>query len=187
MGAHLREWVSRQADWCRSSPVAYRYTHRKQKSTRRGRTGGYNAEPIARRNFHVSPTCCLCRIVDRRARCRGRLPTHLSPEQDSEGESVPAGRGEGVLSRDAFRSCRCHRRDGVCRHKLFGPWKDTHDPTNHDDIIGLAPEFGQVNPLGYDDAKVGGTFLKIGVGELEKPKEEKYSFATKYKVVKLAE
>jgi len=72
-------------------------------------------------------------------------------------------------------------------HKLFGPWKDTHDPTNHDDIIGLAPEFGQVNPLGYDDAKVGGTFLKIGVGELEKPKEEKYSFATKYKVVKLAE
>ena len=40
------------------------------------------------------------------------------------------------------------------------------------------------SPLGYDDAKVGGTFLKIGVGELEKPKEEKYSFANKYKVVK---
>ena len=48
-------------------------------------------------------------------------------------------------------------------HKLFGPWKDAHDPTNHDDILGFAPEFGQEKPLGYDDAKAGGTFLKIGV------------------------
>jgi hypothetical protein len=72
-------------------------------------------------------------------------------------------------------------------HKLFGPWKDAHDPTHHDDIIGPAPEFGQEKPLGYDDAKAGGTFLKVGVGELAKPAEEKYSFATKYKVVKPAE
>jgi hypothetical protein len=69
-------------------------------------------------------------------------------------------------------------------HKIFGPWKDTHDPTNHDDIVGPCEEFGNQAPLGYDDAKVGETFLKIGVGELEKPKEAKYSFATKYKVVK---
>ena len=71
-------------------------------------------------------------------------------------------------------------------HKIFGPWKDTHDPTNHDDIIGPAEEFGIEKPLGYDDAKPGETFLKIGVGELEKPKEEKYSFAKKYKIVKPA-
>jgi hypothetical protein len=69
-------------------------------------------------------------------------------------------------------------------HKIFGPWKDKHDPTNHDDIIGPCDEFGIEKPLGYDEAKVGGTFLKIGVGELEKPKEEKYSFAKKYKIVK---
>lgn len=69
-------------------------------------------------------------------------------------------------------------------HKIFGPWKDKHDPTNHDDIVGPCEEFGIDSPLGYDEAKVGGTFLKIGVGELEKPKEEKYSFANKYKVVK---
>src|SRR5436305_4462087 len=69
-------------------------------------------------------------------------------------------------------------------HKIFGPWKDTHDPTNHDDIVGPCEEFGNQAPLGYDDAKVGETFLKIGVGELEKPKEPKYSFATKYKIVK---
>ena len=72
-------------------------------------------------------------------------------------------------------------------HKIFGPWKDKHDPTNHDDIVGPCEEFGIEKPLGYDDAKVGETFLKIGVGELEKPKEEKYSFAKKYKIVKPAE
>src|SRR5262245_7932444 len=69
-------------------------------------------------------------------------------------------------------------------HTIFGPWKDTHDPTNHDDIVGPCEEFGIEKPLGYDETKEGGTFLKIGVGELEKPKEEKYSFANKYKVVK---
>src|SRR5262245_23782958 len=69
-------------------------------------------------------------------------------------------------------------------HKIFGPWKDTHDPTNHDDIVGPCEEFGNQAPLGFDDAKVGETFLKIGVGELEKPKDAKYSFANKYKIVK---
>ncbi len=69
-------------------------------------------------------------------------------------------------------------------HKIFGPWKGSHDPTNHDDIVGPCDEFGIEKALGYDDAKVGGTFLKIGVGVLERPKEEKYSFANKYKVVK---
>jgi len=68
-------------------------------------------------------------------------------------------------------------------YKIFGPWKDKHDPTNHDDIIGPCEEFGIDTPLGYDDAKVGETFLKIGVGELKKPKEDKYSFANKYEVV----
>ena len=68
-------------------------------------------------------------------------------------------------------------------HKIFGPWKGSHDPTNHDDIVGPCDEFGIDTSLGYDEAKAGGTFLKIGVGELEKPKEAKYSFANKYKVV----
>lgn len=69
-------------------------------------------------------------------------------------------------------------------HKIFGPWKDSHDPTNHDDIVGPCDEFGIEKGLGYDDAKVGETFLKIGVGELEKPQEAQYSFANKYKIVK---
>lgn len=69
-------------------------------------------------------------------------------------------------------------------HTVFGPWKGRHDPDNHDDIVGPCDEFGIDSPLGYDAAQVGGTFLKIGVGELEKPKEARYSFANKYKVVK---
>jgi hypothetical protein len=68
-------------------------------------------------------------------------------------------------------------------HTLFGPWKDKHDPRNNDDITGPAEEFGMHSPLGYDEAAVGGRFVKIGVGELEKPKEDKYSFFTNYKVV----
>jgi hypothetical protein len=69
------------------------------------------------------------------------------------------------------------------RWKMFQSWKDKHDPTNNDDIIGPVIEFGNVSPLGYNEAKVGESFVKIGVGELLKPKEEKYSFFTNYKVV----
>lgn len=69
-------------------------------------------------------------------------------------------------------------------HKIFGPWKDTHDPTNHDDIVGPCEEFGMDDPLGYESAKVGDTFLKIGVGELVKPKEEKYRFFHNYTIAR---
>ncbi|CAN5229433.1 hypothetical protein BH11PLA2_BH11PLA2_21490 [soil metagenome] len=63
---------------------------------------------------------------------------------------------------------------------LFGPWKDTHDPASHDDITGPAEEFR--TPLGYDTAKVGETFLKLGVGTLIKPEEKAYRFAHKYAI-----
>ncbi len=72
------------------------------------------------------------------------------------------------------------------KHKLFGPWKGTHDPANNDDIVGPCEEFGSgfTGPLNYKDAKVGERFLKIGIGELEKPKEEKYQFYRNYKIAK---
>lgn len=65
-------------------------------------------------------------------------------------------------------------------HTLFGPWKDRHDPLGNDDITGPAEEFGMFDPLGYADAKPGGRFVKIGVGELVKAKDEKYDFFGKY-------
>lgn len=69
-------------------------------------------------------------------------------------------------------------------HTVFGPWKDKHDPANFDDIVGPVEEFGTEAPLGYADAKPGETFVKIGVGELVKPKEEKYRFSHRYEIAK---
>lgn len=82
---------------------------------------------------------------------------------------------------------------GVCSvefggHTLFGPWKSKHDPKNNDDIVGPVEEFGSsIPPLNYADAKVGETFVKIGVGELTKPKEEKYRFFHNYAIAKAGE
>ncbi len=69
-------------------------------------------------------------------------------------------------------------------HVFFAPWKTTHDPNNFEDAIGPCEEFGNEVPLGYKEAKVGETFVKIGVGQLEKAKNENYSFFNPYKIVK---
>ena len=67
------------------------------------------------------------------------------------------------------------------KHKLFSPWRKP-DPLDHDAIVGPCEEFGTTAALGYDDAKPGERFLKIGVGALVKPeKEEKYSQFKTYK------
>lgn len=66
---------------------------------------------------------------------------------------------------------------------LFHAWKDTHDPANADDITGPCEEFDQAGPADYSDAKVGDTFVKIGVGELRKDKGEPYQFMRTYPVV----
>jgi len=64
-------------------------------------------------------------------------------------------------------------------HTYFGKWHNKeHDPGFHEHIAGPVEEF---TPVGYDEAKTGETFLKIGVGMLVKPEEEKYFFATTYK------
>jgi hypothetical protein len=65
-------------------------------------------------------------------------------------------------------------------HKIFGKWKDKHDSAGHDDITGPAEEFR--TPLGYDDAKEGGTLLKVGVGTLVKPAEKEYRFTHAYAI-----
>jgi hypothetical protein len=69
-------------------------------------------------------------------------------------------------------------------HTVFGYWKSSHDPANHDDVAGTAEEFGHDEPLGYAAAPVGGTFVKIGVGELFKPDEPKYRFFYNYTIAK---
>jgi hypothetical protein len=78
-------------------------------------------------------------------------------------------------------------------HEFYGPWFNRTDPKVHDfvydgpDIVagpcsaitGPVDEFGQI---GWEQAKVGGPFLKIGVGVLRKPAEGKYDAFRVYEI-----
>jgi hypothetical protein len=72
-------------------------------------------------------------------------------------------------------------------HEVFGEWKDgPRDPLGNDFAVGPAGEFGMgpdtdnPAPIGYDDAPVGGTFLKIGAGERRKTDDGPYHFGHDY-------
>jgi hypothetical protein len=81
-------------------------------------------------------------------------------------------------------------------HTYFAPWFVRVDP-NLSDIefdpalngyaagpasadIGPVEEFR--NPIGYSEAAVGGTFLKVGIGILRKPKEDQYRSFNRYEI-----
>src|SRR3954469_11667257 len=50
-------------------------------------------------------------------------------------------------------------------HNYFGVWFPEYDPKRHDAITGPVEEFGgDEGGLGYNAAKPGDTFVKIGVG-----------------------
>jgi hypothetical protein len=79
-------------------------------------------------------------------------------------------------------------------HRYYAPWFQRTDPKVHDFIYqgkeivagpctaatGPAEEFTE---LGYNDAKPGGTFLKIGVGVLRRPDDAPYDRYKLYEVV----
>jgi hypothetical protein len=66
-------------------------------------------------------------------------------------------------------------------HSYFGKWFGTYHPRNHESIMGPVDEF---TALGFADAKPGQTFLKIGVGELRKEKDEpQFRIAIPYEIV----
>src|SRR5262245_232801 len=80
-------------------------------------------------------------------------------------------------------------------HTFYGQWFSKIDPTvrdvsyKGDDILvsvntsamGPAEEFQ--TPLGYDSAKEGDRFVKIGVGVLRKRDDSSYAFANVYGIV----
>jgi hypothetical protein len=82
-------------------------------------------------------------------------------------------------------------------HNYFGEWFDRFDPkvvdVDFSDGIaagansaatGPVEEFGTAGKaLGYDEAKPGGTFIKIGVGVLRKPEEKNYDHFNRYQIV----
>ncbi len=68
-------------------------------------------------------------------------------------------------------------------HTFFGLWRTPHDPTNFEHGVGPTDEFGIQNPPGYEQAKPGEAFLKIGVGLLARIDDKPYHFSTKYPVL----
>lgn len=72
-------------------------------------------------------------------------------------------------------------------HRFYAPLHTQHDPTGHDHVSGPTEEFAMFNPMGFGEAKVGETFVKIGVGLLEKSADNKYEFHGEYKIVRAGE
>jgi hypothetical protein len=79
-------------------------------------------------------------------------------------------------------------------HDYYGPWFNRTDPKVHDfiydggDIVAgpcsaITGPVDEFKPLGWDEAKTGGHFVKIGIGALRKPDEEKYDNYRLYDIV----
>jgi len=70
-------------------------------------------------------------------------------------------------------------------HNYFGQWFERYDPKLHDAIMGPVEEFltNGNTALGYDEAKAGGTFIRIGVGVLRKPEEPQFRRFNTYEIV----
>ena len=65
-------------------------------------------------------------------------------------------------------------------HNYFGVWFDRYDPKLHDAITGPVDSF---NAIGFDEAPVGGKFLRIGVGWLKKPDDRRMDNFRTYDIV----
>jgi hypothetical protein len=64
-------------------------------------------------------------------------------------------------------------------HSYFGQWFKKYDPKLNDAITGPVEEF---EAIGYEDAKTGEKFIKIGVGALVKPDDKPYSSFRLYEI-----
>nr|WP_195461631.1 hypothetical protein [Alistipes sp. D31t1_170403_E11] len=65
-------------------------------------------------------------------------------------------------------------------HRYVSEWQSRHDPLRHDGLTGPADEFTQI---GYEQARPGEEFLKIGVGTLRKPYDQPYDRFRLYEIV----
>ena len=66
-------------------------------------------------------------------------------------------------------------------HSYFGKWyARPHDPMVNDAITGPVEEF---TSLGYEDARPGDVFVRIGVGAVRKPDEPEYRQFATYEIV----
>jgi hypothetical protein len=69
-------------------------------------------------------------------------------------------------------------------HNYFGQWFEKYDPKLHDAIAGPVEEFlTNTSGLGYEEAKPGDSFVRIGVGAVRKPEEPAYRRFATYDIV----
>ncbi len=69
-------------------------------------------------------------------------------------------------------------------HEFFGQWFERYDPKIHDAIAGPVEEFLTRDAgLGYEEAKAGGSFIRIGVGVVKKPDEKAYQRFKTYEIL----
>src|SRR5882724_7542177 len=66
-------------------------------------------------------------------------------------------------------------------HEYFGVWFPRYNPKTNDAITGPVEEF--LASQGYEEAKPGETFVRIGVGALKKPDERAYRQFGTYEIV----
>jgi hypothetical protein len=68
-------------------------------------------------------------------------------------------------------------------HNYFGKWFPRYDPKINDAIMGPVEEFlTRGSGLGYDEAKTGESFVKIGVGAVRKPEEKAFRQFNTYEI-----
>lgn len=65
-------------------------------------------------------------------------------------------------------------------HEFFGQWYPAHNPKVHDAIQGPVEAF---DPIGYETAKPGETFIKIGVGTVKKINANPYRFSSPFEII----
>lgn len=65
-------------------------------------------------------------------------------------------------------------------HTYYGQWFPKYDPRIHDAIMGPVEDF---LPVGFNEAKPGESFLKIGIGILERPDTSSYSIVPPYEIL----
>lgn len=68
-------------------------------------------------------------------------------------------------------------------HRFYAPLHREHDPLRHDSLGGPAGEFAMFKPMGFDEARAGESFVKIGVGLLAKDDSNEYRFDGDYRLL----
>jgi hypothetical protein len=66
------------------------------------------------------------------------------------------------------------------QHTFYGKWFSKYGPRIHEDVMGPVEDF---LPVGFDEAKPGEGFLKIGIGILARPDTLAYSIVPPYEIL----